>query len=201
MVIASRKKALKVVRAAGLVRPRDLVTAGLPAWVLYELVKKGEVKQVGRGLYSLPDYSPTEHHSYARALKQSPKAILCLLSALRFHELTVQNPHEVWIAIPKTAWRPKSAGVKIRVFRFSGEALTSGVEQHLVEGVPIRVTNVARTIADCFKYRNKIGLDVALEALHEGWRKKRFTMDEFWRYAKLDRVTKIVIPYLETLPS
>ncbi len=201
MAVESREKALGIVRKAGLTRPRDLSAAGVPAWVLYGLVKDGSLKQVGRGLYSVPDYSPTENHSYAEAMKRVPNGIICLLSALRFHELTVQNPHEVWIAISRTGWRPKSEGVELRIIRFSGEGLTAGVEEHHVAGVPIRVTNVARTVADCFKYRNKIGIDVALEALHEGWRKKRFTMDELWRYAKLDRVTKIVMPYLETLPS
>ena len=201
MAMDRHEKALKVVRAAGLMRPRDLATAGIPAWVLYDLVKKGAVKQAGHGLYSVCGHSPTEHHSYAGVLKRIPQGTLCLLSALRFHELTVQNPPEVWIAIPKEAWRPRPADVQLRVFRFSGQALTSGVETHRVEGVPVRVTNVARTIADCFKYRNKIGMDVALEALHEGWRKKRFGMDELWRYAKLDRVTNVIMPYLETLPS
>lgn len=201
MAVESRERALRIVRKGGLTRPRDLSAAGVPPWVLYELVKDGSVKQVGRGLYALPDYSPTEKHSYAEAMKRVPNGIICLLSALRFHELTVQNPHEVWIAISRTGWRPKSEGVELRIIRFSGEALSAGVEEHQVEGVPVRVTNVARTVADCFKYRNKIGIDVALEALHEGWRKKRFTMDEFWRYAKLGRVAKIVMPYLETLPS
>jgi predicted transcriptional regulator of viral defense system len=133
-------------------------------------------------------------------MKRVPNGIICLLSALRFHELTVQNPHEVWLAISRTGWRPKIGGCRTSHHSVSpGKALTVGVEEHEVEGVPVRVTSVARTVADCFKYRNKIGIDVALEALHEGWRKKRFTMDEFWRYAKLDRVTKTVVPYLESI--
>ncbi len=201
MAMDRREKALKIVRLAGLARPRDLVAAGIPAWVLYGLVQEGAVKRAGRGLYSVPEHSATEQHSYAGVLKRVPSGTLCLLSALRFHELTVQNPSAVWIAIPRNAWRPRPGDVELRVFRFSGKALTSGVEVHQVEGVSVRVTSVARTVADCFKYRNKIGTDVALEALHEGWRKKRFVMDELWRYAKLDRITKIILPYLETLPS
>lgn len=201
MVASRRKKVLTIVRRCGLIRPRDLSAHGVAAWVIYDLLKEGSVKQVGRGLYALTDSSPTERHSYAQAMKRVPNGVICLLSALRFHELTVQNPHEVWIAISRTGWRPKSEGVELRIIRFSGEGLTAGVEEHHVAGVPVRVTNVARTVADCFKYRNKIGIDVALEALHEGWRKKRLTMDEFWRYAKLDRMTRIVMPYLETLPS
>ena len=201
MVASQRKKVLTIVRRCGLIRPRDLSAHGVAAWVIYDLLKEGSVKQVGRGLYALTDSSPTERHSYAQAMKRVPNGVICLLSALRFHELTVQNPHEVWIAISRTGWRPKPEGVELRVIRFSGQALSAGVEDHQVEGVAVRVTNVARTVADCFKYRNKIGIDVALEALHEGWRKRRLTMDELWRYAKLDRVTKIVMPYLETLPS
>lgn len=201
MAIPLRKRALSIVRRSGLIRPRDLSADGVPAWVLYDLVKEGTVKQVSRGLYTLSDYSPSDKHSYQEAMKRVPNGIICLLSALRFHDLTVQNPHEVWIAISRTGWRPKSDGVALRIIRFSGEALTAGVEEHQVEGVAVRVTNVARTVADCFKYRNKVGIDVALEALHEGWRKKRFTMDEFWRYAKLGRVANIVMPYLEALPS
>ena len=194
-------RALRVFRKGRLVRPRDLPAAGVPAWVLYELVKRGEVEQVSRGLYTLPGHSPTENHSYAEAVKRVPNGILCLLSALRFHELTVQNPPEVWLALPRSAWKPKFSGLHLRIVRFSGAALTEGVETHLVEGVSVRVTSVARTIADCFRYRNKLGREVALEALHEGWRKKRFTMDELWRFAELDRVTKVIMPYLETIPS
>jgi predicted transcriptional regulator of viral defense system len=201
MAQATQIKALEAVRKKGLVRPRELERLGIPRWALYELLGKGHIVQVSRGIYSLPDYEPTENYSYVEALKRIPNSVLCLLSALRFHNLTVQNPREVWLAVPRTAWRPRSQGVQLRIVRFSGDALTAGVKEHLVEGVAVRVTSVARTVADCFKYRNKIGIDVALEALHEGWRKKRFTMDELWRYAKLDRVTKVVMPYLETLPS
>jgi predicted transcriptional regulator of viral defense system len=113
----------------------------------------------------------------------------------------VQNPPEVWLALPRSAWKPKFSGLRLRIVRFSGAALSEGVETHVVEGVSVRVTSVARTIADCFRYRNKLGREVALEALHEGWRKKRFTMDELWRFAELDRVTKVIMPYLETIPS
>jgi predicted transcriptional regulator of viral defense system len=201
MVNAPREKTLELVKKAGLVRPRDVARAGLPPWVLYELVKAGTVKQVTRGVYSLADYEPSENHSYAEVMKRIPNGILCLLSALRFHELTVQNPHEVWVAIPRSAWRPRSEGVALRIVRFSGHGLVHGIEEQRIEGVQVRVTNVARTIADCFKYRNKIGTDVALEALHEAWRKKRLNMDEFWRYAKLNRVARVVMPYLETLPT
>lgn len=200
MTTQYRNKALKIVRGSGLIRPRDLVSAGVPAWALYELVKSGDVEQVARGVYQRKNHPATEHHSYAEAIKRVPQGIVCLLSALRFHELTVQNPAEVWLAISRTAWRPRAGdGVQIHFVRYSGKGLTAGIESHLVEGVPVSVTSVARTVADCFKYRNKIGRDVALEALQEGWRQKRFTMDDLWRYAELGRVTKVMLPYLETL--
>jgi predicted transcriptional regulator of viral defense system len=128
-----------------------------------------------------------------------PRGVICLLSALRFHNLTTQNPFEVWMAIPHKAWRPKGEGVRLRLMHLSGHALTSGVEEHRIEGVPVRVFNPAKTVADCFKFRNKIGLDVALEALRDYRRKHRSGMDELWRFAKVCRVTAVMRPYLEAL--
>ena len=132
--------------------------------------------------------------------RKHPQAIICLLSALRFHDLTTQSPFEVWLAIPNKARSPKMDYPPLRIMRFSGAALTHGVEDHVVDGVSVRVTSVARTVADCFKFRNKIGLDVALEALQEAWRAKRVSMDELWRYATLCRVTNVMRPYMESLP-
>jgi predicted transcriptional regulator of viral defense system len=149
----------------------------------------------------LPDAELTEHHSLAEAAKRAPDGVVCLLSALRFHELTTQAPFEVWLAIPAAARTPKSNSLPLRIVRFSGNALTEGVEEHLVEGVPVRVYSPAKTVADCFKFRNKIGLDVALEALRETWRARRATMDELWRYAEVCRVGKVMRPYLESLIS
>lgn len=129
-----------------------------------------------------------------------PRGIVCLLSALRFHSLTTQAPFEVWLAIPKSARVPKAAYPPLRIVRFSGRALTEGIEDRIVDGVPVRITSVVKTVVDCFKYRNKIGLDVALEALHEAWRAKRVTMDELWRFAVMCRVANVMRPYLESLP-
>lgn len=201
MVVAPQTKALALFHESGLVRPRDLARAGVPRWALYALLKSGKVTQVARGVYSLADYEPGENHSYSEAMKRIPKGILCLLSALRFHDLTVQNTTEVWVAIPRTAWRPRSGGVALRVVRFSGKGLTEGVEAHHVGGVTLHVTSIARTIADCFKYRTKIGTEVAVEALQEAWRKRQLNMDEFWQFAKLNRITRVAMPYLETLPT
>jgi predicted transcriptional regulator of viral defense system len=128
-----------------------------------------------------------------------PKGIICLLSALRFHTLTTQAPFEVWLAIENKAVAPKLNYPPLRIVRFSGTAFTDGVETHVVDGVTIRVTSVAKTVADCFKYRNKIGLDVALEALREAWHEKRMSSDEIWHYAKVCRVANVMRPYLESL--
>lgn len=196
----AREKALALFARSGVLRPRDVVAAGVPAWAVYELLKDGTAERVGRGLYALAKGKMTENRSYLEAIKLIPKGIICLLSALRLHKLTMQNPHEIWVAIDRRAWKPRIKKPRVRILRFSGEALTTGVERKVIEGAPVAVTNVPRTIADCFKYRNKIGLDAALEALHDGWKQKRFTVDEIWRYAKLCRVTKVMMPYLETLP-
>lgn len=186
-------------RKSPVLRPRDLAGAGLKPRQLYNLTEQGVLVRTSRGLYSLAEDSATEKRSFVEVTKLVPKAILCLLSALRFHDLTEQNPNEVWLALDRKAWRPRIENLPVRIVRFSGRALQYGIETHIVEGVPIRVTSVARTIADCFKYRNKLGLDVALEALREGWRKKRFSMDELWKCAEVCRVARVLKPYLEAI--
>lgn len=190
---------LSLTRKHGLIRPRDLVAQGLSRVALTRLVRQGLLTRVGRGLYAIPDRTVSEHGSLAEVARKHPQAIVCLLSALRFHDLTTQSPFEVWLAIPNKARAPKMDYPPLRIVRFSGAALTDGIEEHQVDGVTVRVTSVARTVADCFKFRNKIGLDVALEALHEAWRAKRVGMDELWRYATLCRVANVMRPYMESL--
>jgi len=141
----------------------------------------------------------TENHSVAEACKKVPRGVICLLSALRLHGLTTQNPFEVWMAIDRKARLPKSDSPKLRLVRYSGDALTAGVEVRRIEQVPVRVYGVAKTVVDCFKYRNKIGLDEALEALRESRRERACTMDELWRYAKICRVANVMRPYLESV--
>jgi predicted transcriptional regulator of viral defense system len=188
LVMAREKKTLQA---------KDLTEAGIPLIYLDRLYKHGLLDKIARGLYRLPDAELTEKHSYAAVCKRVPHAVVCLLSALRFHEIGTQLPHQVWIAIDEKARRPKLDYPKIRVLRFSGRARTEGVEEHVVEGVRVRVYNVPKTVVDCFKYRNKIGLDVALEALKEVWREKRCSADDLWRYAKVCRVWNVMRPYLE----
>jgi len=156
---------------------------------------------VARGLYRLPSAPITQNHSLALVTAVVPKAVVCLLSALSFHQLGTQLPREVWIALDRRTRRPVLNFPPLRVVRFGGAALTRGIATHRVEGETVRVYSVAKTIADAFKYRNKIGLEVALEALREGWRARRFTMDEIHRYARICRVERVMRPYLEALAA
>jgi predicted transcriptional regulator of viral defense system len=189
---------LALARRKGVLRAQDLGAAGIPRMILTRLCRNGRLSRVGRGLYILPEGDVTEHHSLAEVSRKSPQAAICLLSALRFHRLTTQAPFEVWIAVDVKARKPKMDAAPLRVVRFSGHARTYGVEEHVVENVVVRVTSAAKTVADCFKYRNKIGLDVALEALKE-YRRSPRSMDELWRAAKVCRVAAVMRPYMEAI--
>ncbi|MDR0528069.1 MAG: type IV toxin-antitoxin system AbiEi family antitoxin domain-containing protein [Zoogloeaceae bacterium] len=192
-------KLLELVRAQGLLRPHDLAPLGIPRVALTRAVRRGQLERVGRGLYGLTARPVSTHGTLAEIARRVPKGVVCLLSALRFHDLTTQAPFEVWLAIDNKAATPKLDYPPLRLVRFSGAALTEGVEDHVVDGITVRVTGIAKTVADCFKYRNKIGLDVALEALRDAWNGKRMTSDEIWHYAKIDRVANVMRPYLESL--
>jgi len=200
MAQTTTEQVLDLVKKAGVFRPRDLDSHGIPREYLIRLCRKGVVQRVARGLYTLADADVSEHQSLAEASKRTPHGVICLLSALRFHGLTTQAPFEVWVAVDVKARKPGSNGLPLRIVRFSGAALRSGVEDQLIQGVAVKVYSPAKTVADCFKYRNKIGLDVALEALCECWREHRCTMDDLWRYAKICRVSNVMRPYLESLP-
>ena len=199
VVESQENKALRLVKRLGIVRSRDLRQYGLPREALSRLAKRGLLKRRSRGVYTPADHDATEHHSLAEAATRVPRGVICLLSALRAHNLTTQSPHEVWIAIDHKAWLPKSGAAKLRVVRFSGKALSEGVEHRQIEGVRVPIFNVAKTVADCFKYRKKIGLDVALEALREAWRSRRATSNDLWKYAEICRVANVMRPYLESL--
>jgi predicted transcriptional regulator of viral defense system len=191
-------KVLSLARQAGVIRARDLEPYGIPRAYLARLTETGKLQRLGRGLYMLADSTITTNHSLAEAAKLVPHGIICLLSALRFHGVTTQTPFEVWMAIDNKARAPSAKATPLRIVRFSGDALRAGVETHTIDGVPTKIYCLAKTIADCFKYRNKIGLDVAVEALRESWRARKCTMDELWRYAAICRVTAVMCPYLET---
>lgn len=190
---------LDIARSQGLIRSRDISARGLPRVALTRLVREGQLIRIERGLYALPDRQTSEHGSLAEVVSKYPDGIVCLLSALRVHELTTQSPFEVWLAIPHKGRAPKIYYPPLRIIRFSGKALNEGIEERSIDGVTVKVSNVPRTVVDCFKFRNKIGLDVALEALREAWDSKRISMDELWRYATMFRVANVMRPYLETL--
>lgn len=199
MSYLTEKRIKNAFRATTLLRARDLAAFGINRNQVRVATRTGLLEQAGRGLYRLPEADITQHHTLAEIARRVPNGVICLLSALSFHGLTTQSPHEVWLAVDHKAWSPRAENVGLRVFRFSGEALSEGVEAHTVEGVPLRVYSPAKTVADCFKFRNKIGLDVALEALRETWRARRVTMKELEHYARIDRVAKVMQPYLESL--
>jgi len=194
-------KILELVRKAGVLRPRDLDPYRIPRIYLSRLCATGKLQRIGRGLYVLPGSSATEHHSLAEVCKRVPNGVVCLLSALRFHELTTQAPFEVWLAIGEKAWRPRVEYPPLRIARFSGTALRAGIEEHRIEGVTVHVYSPAKTVADCFKYRNKIGLDVAIEALRECWQSGHCTIDDLWHYADICRVRNVMRPYLESIAA
>jgi predicted transcriptional regulator of viral defense system len=190
---------LRLAKHRGVLRARDLAPLHLPRRHLSEMVAKGTLHKSARGLYVPASADLTEHHTLVEACARVPVGIICLLSALRFHNITLQNPSEVWLAITIDSRKPKTDYPPLRIARFSGDAYTQGVEHHTIEGVDVRVYNVAKTIADCFKYRHKIGIDVALEALRRAWAGKRVSSDEIWHFAQVCRVTNVMRPYLDTL--
>ena len=198
----SSTKIIQVVNLArrqGLLRPRDLKAKGIARQYLVLAMRQGLVERLGRGLYRMPGVITSEHQSLAQVCKKTPAGVVCLLSALRFHDLTTQNPFEVWLAIGQKASVPRMDTVALRIIRFSGAALTQGVETHKIHGVPVRVYGIAKTIADCFKCRNKIGLNVAIEALRDCVQQRKTSVDELVRYARICRVERVMSPYLEAM--
>ena len=183
----------------GLLRVCDLTSRGLHPEYLRRLYQKGLVRREGRGLYIAADAEISVHYGLAQVAKRVSHGVICLLSALSFHEIGTQLPHQVWMAIDRRAARPKMQFPPLRVMRFSGTALTEGIETYQIEGVPVQIFNPAKTVADCFKYRNKIGLDVALEALKECILDRRTTMDDLWHFAKVCRMTNVMRPYMEAI--
>lgn len=192
-------RALDLVKCLGLVRPKDLTQHGIPVVYLRRLLNRGELVQPARGVYAVAGHEPTLHHSLAMVSKRIPRGVVSLLSALAYHEIGTQLPSVVWLAIDQRSRPLVTTGLPAKIVRFSAQSLSEGVEEHSLEGVTVRITNPAKTIADCFKFRNKVGLDVALEALRDAWRKRKVTMAELDRFAATNRVTNVMQPYLEML--
>jgi predicted transcriptional regulator of viral defense system len=197
--MSETEQIIKIARDKKILCPNDLRHIKNSRLFLSKMEKAGELVKLKRGLYGLPNAFAGEHQTLLETAKAVPNSVVCLLSALRFHDLTTQNPFEVWIAIERKARIPKIDSLPLRIMFFSGAAFTEGIETHNIEGVSLRVYNAAKTVADCFKYRNKIGLDVALEALRDAWNQKKATMDELWHYANICRMTNVMRPYLESL--
>ncbi len=195
------QQVLRLARARTLLRARDVTQQGLPTIALTRLVQAGKLERVARGLYGLPGAAISEHRSLAEVSARVPRGVVCLLSALRVHEIGTQAPFEVWIAIPQHMVTPRLDQPAIRVVRMGDFALAEGVERLHIDGVDVPVFNAARTVVDCFRFRNKIGLEVALEALRDGWSQRKFTLDDLWRHATRGRVANVMRPYIEAITA
>jgi predicted transcriptional regulator of viral defense system len=194
-----KEKILEFAQERKLLRPGDFGKVKGSRVLISRLVESGDLIKIGRGLYSLPDSDFNEQRSLLETACLVPKGVICLLSALRFHNLTTQNPFEVWLAIEGVSRMPTIKHLPLKIVRFSTSAFTEGIENYDIEGLALKVYSPAKTVVDCFKYRNKIGLDIAIEALRDCWRKKKATMDELWHFAKICRMTNVMRPYLESL--
>jgi len=196
----SHALARHLLQSRGCVRARDLRAAGLESAQIARLVQRGDLIQLTRGLYALAGRSPAENEALVVVAQRKPEGFFCLLTALRFHGLTTQAPNAVWLGLGPGRHAPKLDWPPLRVVRYSGAGLVAGIEAHDRDGISLRVTSVARTVVDCFKFRNKIGLDVALEALAEARRERRASNDEIWRLATELRMANVMRPYLEAMP-
>ena len=187
---------LRIAEQHGVVRSREITAAGIPRSTLMRLVRAGRLKQAGRGLYVLPEQRLSRQHVLAEVATRSSRGVFCLLTALRFHKIAVPSSNTIWLAIPNKSRAPRIDNPPLRIVRFSGAALTEGIEQHVVDGVTIRVYSLDKTLADCFKFRSKVGLDVAIDALRTSRRLGLLRMQDLWHYARICRVTAIMRPYL-----
>ncbi len=194
-------RVLRLAKARKLLRARDLAAHGLPTVALTRMVQSGKLERLGRGMYGLPGAAVSEHRSLAEVALRVPKGVVCLLSALRVHDIGTQAPFEVWLAIPHRAAVPQLAQPQLRIVRMSDRALADGVQRLVVDGVKVPVFSAAKTVVDTFRFRNKIGVDVAIEALRDGWSKRKFTMDELWRHAQAGRMTSVMRPYVEAITA
>ena len=193
------QQVLELAHDMGVIRAKDAEAKGIHREYLKRLEQQGLLIRSARGIYTFTDAEITENHSLVETVKRVPHGVICLLSALSFYELTTQAPFEVWLTIAQKARAPKEDMLPLRIVYMSGLSLESGIEEHEIEGVRVRVYSVAKTVVDCFKFRNKIGLDVAKEALRECLKERRCTIDSIWHYAKICRMQNVMRPYLEAL--
>ncbi|MBS1714201.1 MAG: type IV toxin-antitoxin system AbiEi family antitoxin domain-containing protein [Armatimonadetes bacterium] len=196
-----RQQILELAKQRGAIRPRDLRQIGVSPSYLGHLMSRGELIRSSRGLYTLATFELTQDHTLVEAVRTQPKGVVCLLSALAFHHVGTQLPHQVWLAVPFGSWIAKPSGIPIRTVVMRHDGYFPGIERHQIEGVEVPVYSVAKTIADCFKFRQTIGIGVAIEALREALRDRRCTRDELHRHAKALRVERVMRPYLEALSA
>lgn len=198
-MITAIKSALRVFEKNKVMRSAQIFAQGIQPRTLYQMRDDGLLVQEGRGLYRLANEQIWSDPDLALVSLHIPKGVICLISALYFHQVTTQIPHEVYVALPKDSEKPRIQHPPTRFFWISPEPFKAGIEKHTMDNVDVKVYGVAKTIADCFKFRNKIGMDVALEALQEGLRQKRCVPEQILRFARIDRVERIMLPYLEAL--
>lgn len=199
MSATQSERILDLARKKKLVSAADVREHGWSAQMLIKLHKDGKLERVTRGLYALPGAEPTSHRSLAEICRRVPKGVVCLLSALQFHEIGTQLPHQVWIGVPEGTQTPAIDYPPLRIVRMRGAAYADGIETSMEEGSVIRVYGIEKTVADCFKFRHKIGLDVALEALKVAWRQRKLAVDRLTHFAQINRVEKVLQPYLEAV--
>jgi predicted transcriptional regulator of viral defense system len=197
--MSRQQQILELAREKGIIRAEDVEAVGISRNYLYRMHKEGLLEKNAVGLYTLPEAPVTENSSLAEVAKRLPHAVVCLISALSYHEITTQIPHEIWLTIPRGSWRPDVEYPPLNLTYVSGPAYSFGIQEHVINGVAVKIYGPAKTVADCFKFRNKVGLDVAIEALREAWRSRKVTMDELVEAAGIDRVSKIMRPYLEAI--
>ena len=190
---------LELARHRRVLRAADVREHGWSPQLLIRLHHAGKLQRFARGLYGLPEAEVTEHQTLIEVCQRVPKAVLCLLSALQFHGIGTQLPHEVWIALPEATQTPRLDYPALRVARLRGDAYSDGIQTVTEHGAPIRMYSPAKTVTDCFKFRNKIGLDVALEALKDAWHSRKVTMTELSHFARINRVERVMQPYLEAV--
>ena len=186
-------------KLGGLVRTKEAIRAGIHPRSLYEMLAEGVIEKLSRGLYRLVELPPLGNPDIVSVCKRVPNGVICLISALTFHEITTQVPHEVYLAVSRNAIVPRIDYPPVRVFRFSGTSYSEGIEIKKVDDIFVRIYNPAKTLADCFKYRNKIGLEVAVEALKRYRQTKHFSVEEILYFARICRVENVMRPYLEAL--
>jgi predicted transcriptional regulator of viral defense system len=196
---SQRERAMKVFSTNSVLRPQDLAEAGVSRTTLQRMVAEGMIERIARGMYMNPHSDLTPHHSLVEVQTQVPDGVVCLLSALRYHEIGTQAPRRIWIAVPRGHWIPAVTSPPVRIVSFTGAAYSEGIIEVEIEGTAVRVYGVAKTVADCFKYRNRIGTSIAVEALKDALSQKTATPDELLRYGEVCRVRQIMIPYLEIL--